>query len=104
MKRRTSSLTFAANSRRVVLDVGEFHDRVTVGMFEHCRICRGKVAASICVSLCDDFDVGMDAVLARSSQNNYPILCGNMPAAQTVYQRSFGCLDTPQEVSPAVDC
>ena len=95
---------FAANSRRVVLDVGEFQDRVTVGMFEHCRICRGKVAESICVSRCDDFDVGMDGVLARSSQNHYPISFGNMPAARSVYQRSFVWLVTPQEVCQEADC
>jgi hypothetical protein len=81
MRGPISSLRFVVSNRSVALVVAKYQQRVTVGMFGLCRIYRGRVVASIYVSLCDDFDVVIDDVLARSSLSDYPISVTNMHGA-----------------------
>ena len=81
MRGPISSLRFVVSNRCVALVVAKYQQHATVGMFGLCRIYLGKVVAFLYVSLCDDFDVVIDDVLARSSLNEYPIYVTNMHGA-----------------------
>jgi hypothetical protein len=83
----TSSLRFVVSKQPVALVVAKFQQRATVGMYESCRIYRGRVVLSIYVSLCDDSDVVIDGIVGRSSQND--LSPGNIRVYATAFSSRY---------------